>query len=233
MAITSSINGFQDNTTVRELAQSSKTNKKNSQELNSNFMQLLLAQVKNQDPTNPMQNNELTSHLAQINMLEGIEKLNTTVGSIVGQMNNSQSLQASALIGRDIMIPGNTILVGPNEQNGGISTTSFGIELERPADSVKVTITDKQGVVVRQIDIGPLGAGVHSFPWDGIKEDGAKAEAGAYTITIEASDKGELRVSQPLRSATVKGITRDADGARLDLGWKNGAVTMDQIRQIL
>ncbi|NHB92868.1 flagellar hook assembly protein FlgD [Photorhabdus cinerea] len=232
MAITSSINGYQDDTTVRELVQNSKTNKKNSEELNSNFMQLLIAQVKNQDPTNPMQNNELTSHLAQINMLEGIEKLNTTVGSIVGQMNNSQSLQASALIGRNVMIPGETILVGANEQNGGISTTPFGIELERPADSVKVTITDKQGGVVGQIDIGALEAGVHSFSWDGIKEDGTKVEDGAYTITIAASYQGEPRVSLPLKSAKVNGVTRDADGARLDLG-RIGAVTMDQIRQIL
>ncbi|CAQ84741.1 MULTISPECIES: flagellar hook assembly protein FlgD [Photorhabdus] len=232
MAITSSINGSQDNTTVRELAQNSKTNKKNSEELNSNFMQLLIAQVKNQDPTNPMQNNELTAHLAQINMLEGIEKLNTTVGSIVGQINNNQSLQVSALIGRGVMIPGDTILVGTNEKDGSISTTPFGIELERPADSVKVTITDKQGAVVRQIDIGALEAGVHSFPWDGTKEDGAIAEGGAYTITIAASYKGEQRVFQPLRFARVNGVTRDADGAKLDLG-RIGTVTMDQVRQIL
>ncbi|WP_036771449.1 flagellar hook assembly protein FlgD [Photorhabdus australis] len=233
MAITSSINGSQDDTTVRELLQNSKTNKKNSQELNSNFMQLLIAQVKNQDPTNPMQNNELTAHLAQINMLEGIEKLNTTVGSIVGQINNNQSLQASALIGRGVMIPGDTILVGSNKENGSVSTTPFGIELERPADSVKVTITDKQGGVVRQIDLGALEAGVHNFTWDGTKEeDGAIAEDGAYRITIAASAKGEQRVFQPLRFAKVNGVTRDADGAKLDLG-RIGAVTMDQIRQIL
>ncbi|MCA6219950.1 flagellar hook assembly protein FlgD [Photorhabdus antumapuensis] len=232
MAITNSINGSQDNTTVRELAQNSKT-KKNSEELNSNFMQLLLAQVKNQDPTNPMQNNELTAHLAQINMLEGIEKLNTTVGSIVGQINNNQSLQASALIGRGVMIPGNTILAGLNKEAGNVSTTPFGIELERPADSVKVTITDKQGTVVHQIDIGGLEAGVHSFlPWDGKKEDGTHVEDGAYNFTITASYKGEQRVFQPLRFATVNGVTRDADGAKLDLG-RIGTVTMDQVRQIL
>ncbi|WP_118984340.1 flagellar hook assembly protein FlgD [Photorhabdus sp. CRCIA-P01] len=231
MAITSSVNESLNNTIVGESALASK--KKGSEELNSNFMKLLVAQMKNQDPTNPMKNNELTSHLAQINTLAGIEKLNTTLGSIVGQINNNQPVQASALIGRKVMIPGNTILSGLNKESGNVSTTPFGIELERPADSVKVTITDKQGTVVHQIDIGGLEAGVHSFPpWDGKKEDGTHVEDGAYNFTITASYQGEQRVFQPLRSAEVKGVTRDADGAKLDLG-RIGTVTMDQIRQIL
>ncbi|NDK98295.1 flagellar hook assembly protein FlgD [Photorhabdus bodei] len=231
MAITSSVNGARDNTIVGESALASK--KKGSEELNSNFMKLLVAQMQNQDPTNPMKNNELTSHLAQINTLAGIEKLNTTLGSIVGQINNNQPVQASALIGRGVMIPGNTILAGLNKEAGNVSTTPYGIELERPADSVQVTITDKQGGVVRQIDLGGLEAGVHSFhPWDGKKEDGTNVEDGAYNFTITASYKGEQRVFQPLRFAKVNGVTRDADGAKLDLG-RIGAVTMDQIRQIL
>ncbi|MER2471724.1 flagellar hook assembly protein FlgD [Photorhabdus laumondii] len=229
MAITGSVNGSLDNMIVGESASTSK--KKNSEELNSNFMKLLVAQMQNQDPTNPMKNNELTSHLAQINTLEGIEKLNTTLGSIVGQINNNQSVQASALIGRDVMIPGETILVGSKE-NGSVSTSRYGIELERPADSVKVTITDKQGGVVRQIDLGALEAGMHNFTWDGIKEDGAVAEGGAYKFTITASNKDKPNAFQTLRSATVRGVTRDADGAKLDLG-PIGAVTMDQIRLIL
>ena len=65
-----------------------------SQDLNNSFLTLLVAQLKNQDPTNPMQNNELTSQLAQINTVQGIEKLNTTLGSISGQINSNQSLQA-------------------------------------------------------------------------------------------------------------------------------------------
>ncbi|OWO84109.1 flagellar basal body rod modification protein [Photorhabdus luminescens] len=230
MSITSSVNESPNNTIVGESASTSK--KKGSEELNSNFMNLLLAQMKNQDPTNPMKNNELTSHLAQINTLAGIEKLNTTLGSIVGQINNNQPVQASALIGRKVMVPGDTILVGSNKEEGSVSIAPFGVELERPADSVKVTITDKQGMVVRQIDFGGLEAGVHNFTWNGTKEDGAIAEDGAYNFTITASYKGEQRVFQPLRSAEVKGVTRDADGAKLDLG-RIGTVTMDQIRQIL
>ncbi len=75
-------------------------------DLQSSFLTLLVAQLKNQDPTNPMQNNELTTQLAQISTVSGIEKLNTTLGSVSGQIDNSQSLQAANLIGHGVMIPG-------------------------------------------------------------------------------------------------------------------------------
>ena len=108
-----------------------------------------------------MQNNELTSQLAQINTVQGIEKLNTTLGSISGQISSNQSLQATALIGHGVMVPGNNILVG--SKDGKVSTTPFGVELERAADQVTATITNASGQVVRTIEIGGLTAGVHAF----------------------------------------------------------------------
>lgn len=86
------------NTGVSTTSSSSLTGS-NAADLQSSFLTLLVAQLKNQDPTNPMENNELTSQLAQISTVSGIEKLNTTLGSISGQIDNSQSLQASNLIG--------------------------------------------------------------------------------------------------------------------------------------
>lgn len=89
--------------------------KQHQRDLHNSFLTLLVAQLKNQDPTNPMQNNELTSQLAQINTVQGIEKLNTTLGAISGRISSNQSLQASALIGHGVMVPGNNILVGSKE----------------------------------------------------------------------------------------------------------------------
>ncbi len=99
------------NTGVSTTSSSSLTGS-NAADLQSSFLTLLVAQLKNQDPTNPMENNELTSQLAQISTVSGIEKLNTTLGSISGQIDNSQSLQASNLIGHGVMIPGTTVLAG-------------------------------------------------------------------------------------------------------------------------
>ncbi|WP_337261606.1 MULTISPECIES: flagellar hook assembly protein FlgD [unclassified Serratia (in: enterobacteria)] len=201
-----------------------------SDDLHNNFLTLLVAQLKNQDPTNPMQNNELTTQLAQINTVSGIEKLNTTLGAISGQINGNQSIQASALIGHGVMVPGNEILVG--NEGGKVSTTPFGIELERTADAVTATISDATGKVVRTIEIGGLTAGVHSFAWDGSLEDGTNAPDGAYSVAINAKNGSEQLVAQPLRFAMVNGVTRGADGAKLDLGMA-GTATLDDVRLIL
>ncbi|MGD8106486.1 flagellar hook assembly protein FlgD [Pantoea sp. FN0302] len=195
-------------------------------DLQSNFLTLLVAQLKNQDPTNPMENNELTTQLAQINTVSGIEKLNTTLGSISGQLNSNQSVQASTLIGHGVMVPGSQILTGKGE------TTPFGVELTRASTSTTATITDGSGKVMRTIDLGGLTAGVHTFAWNGTLTDGTTAPDGKYNVTIAASNGTEQLVAQPLNYALVNGVTTDSSGAILDLGTM-GTSTLDKIRQIL
>ena len=197
------------------------------------FLDALVAQLKNQDPTNPMENNELTSQLAQISTVSGIEKLNTTLGSISGQIDNSQSLQASNLIGHGVMIPGTTVLAGTGSEEGAVTTTTpFGVELQQAADKVTATITDKNGAVVRTIDIGELTAGVHSFTWDGTLTDGSTAPNGSYNVAISASNGGTQLVAQPLQFALVQGVIRGNSGNTLDLG-TYGTTTLDEVRQII
>ncbi|MBL5860546.1 flagellar hook assembly protein FlgD [Serratia fonticola] len=229
MAIAATTNESLDNSIAGTGAKSG-ANGNTSQDLSNNFLTLLVAQLKNQDPTNPMQNNELTTQLAQINTVSGIEKLNTTLGSISGQISGNQSIQASSLIGHGVMVPGKEILVGNDA--GKVSTTPFGIELERTADAVTATISDATGKVVRTIELGGLTAGVHSFSWDGSLEDGTNAPDGSYTVAINAKNGGEQLVAQPLRFAMVNGVTRGTDGAKLDLGVA-GTSTLDDVRLIL
>ena len=197
----------------------------NAADLQGSFLTLLVAQLKNQDPTNPMQNNELTTQLAQISTVSGIEKLNTTLGSVSGQINSAQSLQAASLIGHGVMIPGTTILAGT-------STTPFGVELQQAAEKVTATITDSNGTVVRTIDIGELKAGVHTFTWDGSLTDGTKAPNGAYKVAISASNGTTQLVAQPLQFALVQGVIKGSDGNKLDLG-TSGSTTLDEVRQII
>ncbi|CAM3941243.1 flagellar basal body rod modification protein [Shigella dysenteriae] len=180
-----------------------------------------------------MENNELTSQLAQISTVSGIEKLNTTLGSISGQIDNSQSLQASNLIGHGVMIPGTIVLAGTGSEEGAVTTTTpFGVELQQAADKVTATITDKNGAVVRTIDIGELTAGVHSFTWDGTLTDGSTAPNGSYNVAITASNGGTQLVAQPLQFALVQGVIRGNSGNTLDLG-TYGTTTLDEVRQII
>lgn len=225
MAIAATTNESTNNAVLDSASKSS-----TSQDLHNSFLTLLVAQLKNQDPTNPMQNNELTSQLAQINTVQGIEKLNTTLGAISGQINSNQSLQASALIGHGVMVPGNNILVGSKE--GQVNTTPFGVELERAADQVTATITNANGQVVRTIEIGGLTAGVHAFTWDGSLDDGTAAPDGAYKVAINAKGNGEQLVARSLHFGMVNGVINDSNGAKLDLGLAGNA-SLEEVRQIL
>ncbi|ANI83508.1 flagellar hook assembly protein FlgD [Kosakonia oryzae] len=227
MSIAVNVNDTTANSSVSSTSKGTSTTGTNSaSDLQSSFLTLLVAQLKNQDPTNPLQNNELTSQLAQISTLSGIEKLNTTLGSISGQIDNSQSLQASNLIGHGVMIPGQTVLVGSG------TTTPFGVELTQAADKVTATVTSKDGTVVRTIDIGSLSAGVHTFSWDGKLTDGTTAPDGSYKVSISASTGSTQLVAQPLQFAMVQGVTLNANGNALDLG-TYGTTTLDEVRQII
>ncbi|MBI6882569.1 flagellar hook assembly protein FlgD [Pseudomonas putida] len=207
---------------------SSAAKTKASDDLRTNFMTLLTTQLQNQDPTKPMENSELTSQLAQINTVSGIESLNTTMSAITGQISTSQQMQASALIGHGVLVDGNRILVGDGE------TTPFGIELAGAADSVKVTIKNSAGEVVHSADMGAMSAGVQSYSWDGKLEDGSVAPDGAYTFSIEASANGVSQKATALNYALVNGVGKNTDGdIVLDLGGTYGQVKYDTVRQVI
>ncbi|MGP9418437.1 flagellar hook assembly protein FlgD [Pseudomonas reactans] len=226
MSVLSSVNDSTDNTINTDNSKPKST----ADDLSSNFLTLLVAQLKNQDPTNPMDNAQLTSQLAQINTVSGIEKLNTTLGSISGQINSNQSVQATALIGHGVMIEGRAILVGSSD--GKVSTTPFGLQLESAADTNNVVISDSTGKVVKTIALGSQTAGVHSYTWDGKQDDGTAAPDGAYTFSINSTNGGQQMVATALNYALVNGVTNDSSGAVLDLGVR-GTTTLANVRQIL
>lgn len=197
-------------------------------DLQSHFMTLLVTQLKNQDPLNPMDNSQMTSQLAQINTVSGIQDLNTTLKGITGQINAGQSLQAAALIGKGVLVPGDRVLVG----NDG-TTTPFGLELGAPADDVQITITDGSGKVVRSFDLGAVDAGTQSFSWDGKLDDGTQAPQGAYTLAVKATSGSDAVDVTGLNYALVTGISTGKDGPLLDLGGITNQVSLGDVRQIL
>lgn len=197
-------------------------------DLKNNFMTMLIAQLKNQDPLNPMDNSEMTAQLAQINTVSGIENLNRTLQTINGQIGLGQTMQAAALIGKGVLVPGDRVLVGADG-----TTTPFGLELAGPADDVQVTITDGSGQVVRSFDLGAQQAGMQSFTWDGKLADGSQAAQGAYTVSITATQADAAVDVTKLNYALVTGISSGKDGPLLDLGGITNQVGLDDIYQIL
>ncbi|MCL2895304.1 flagellar hook assembly protein FlgD [Brenneria tiliae] len=225
MSIAISVNESTDNSKVTTTSSSTGNS---SSDLQSQFLTLLVAQLQNQDPTDPMDNTELTSQLAQISTLSGIEKLNTTLGSISGQLDTSQALQASTLIGHGVLISGNSIVVGESS-----SITPFGIELDSAASNVTVTIKDASGNAVRTVSLGEQSAGVQTYSWDGTDDSGAAVAEGSYTYTVTAtSSSGSSVVATPLKYALVYGVNTSSDGATLNLGLA-GTASLSDVKQII
>lgn len=213
---------------MNKTASSGASSARESDDLRENFMTLLITQLKNQDPLNPMENAEMTSQLAQINTVSGIEELNKTLEGITGQIDAGHTLQATNLIGQGVLVPGDRLLVGDD------GTTPFGVDLEKAADEVMVTVRDGAGQVVRRFDVGPIEAGVESFEWDGTLENGEAAPAGSYRISVEASADDEPVNATALNYAMVRGVSTANDGSpRLDLGGISEQAKLSDIRQIL
>ena len=199
-----------------------------STDLQSQFLTLLVTELQNQDPSEPMDNTEMVSQLAQISMVSGIESLDTTLGSISDQIDTSQALQASALVGKGVLVDGTAIQV----EDG--TATSYGVNLGGDADTVTAVITDSSGNVVRTLDVGALDEGIHALSWDGLEDDGTVAADGDYTVSITATNSGASVTATALNYALVSGVSSDDDSnVVLQLGENTDSVSLSEIRLLL
>lgn len=188
------------------------------------FLKLLTTQLKNQDPLNPMDNAQMTSQLAQISTVDGIEKLNATLSQLLSSSADSEALQAAALVGHQVIIAGN----GLNLTDAG---AVGGVELAANADQVAVTIKDANGIVMNTLNLGKLDAGVHNFVWDGKTDTGVQAANGNYSISVAATQGENNVTATALQLAGVQNINRSSLGVSLNLG-ALGLVTLNDIKQI-
>lgn len=194
-------------------------------DMENRFLTLLTAQIQNQDPLNPLDNAQVTSQLAQINTVNGIEKLNASLNKLLAAYDSSQAMQSAHLIGKGVLIPGSGL-----EFNGAIG--AGGIQLDSAADSVIINIIDSAGNTVSAENLGARASGSFSFVWDGKKDDGTTVPAGTYRFEIEAVSGGEKLAAKPLQLGTVNAVTRNGNQFVLDLG-NLGTVPFEQVQQII
>lgn len=196
-----------------------------AQSINDRFLKLLVAQMKNQDPLNPLDNAQVTSQMAQINTVTGINNLNETVTKLLEQFGSLQALQAAQLAGRDVLVNGNRLNLDADGAFGAV-------ELQGDAAAVKVEIRDANGLLVRTLDLGPRAAGTSRFEWDGRSDAGAAAAPGTYTIAALAGTAGKETAVNTLTAARVEGV-RNENGALQLLLTGIGPVAYADIKQIL
>ena len=190
------------------------------------FLKLLVTQLNNQDPLNPLDNAQLTSQLAQMSTVSGIEKLNTAFQSLLAQSGSSQVLQSASLIGRTVLVPGNALAF-----KQGVDVP-FAVDMPGAADSVKVAITNAAGDTVRSYDLGGLAQGVKTLSWDGVGDNGAPVADGIYTVNVVSTAAGAKVASTALTYAAVSSVAQSGTGVSLDLGASRKA-SLSDVRLIL
>lgn len=176
------------------------------------FLKLLVAQMKNQDPLNPMDNAQVTSQMAQIQTVSGIEKLNGTVAGLTSQFVQMQALQGASLVGRDVIVPGNQLDIREGVGQGGF-------ELSSAADAVKVEILSPSGQVVHTMQLGAQSAGMHSFDWDA----GTATNDSALRFRVTSTLGGSTTSATALMRDTVDAVTTSGTGFSLELA-RSGSV---------
>lgn len=216
----------QDASNVSSLfgAGAAKAAKGSSAETQDRFLSLLVAQMKNQDPLNPLDNAQVTSQLAQLSTVQGIENMNSTLASLAAGMGVNQMAQAANLIGRAVLVPGDSIRPAQMED-------VMGFDLSRPADKVTVDILDAGGGVVRSLDLGSREAGVNVLAWDGLTSKGTAAPEGTYRFKINAVQGGQEVSSTALHLGLVNSVSQNSQGVQLNLA-ASDPVSYADIRQI-
>ena len=200
---------------------------KNNELGQDDFMTLMLAQLKSQDPLKPMENGEFIAQMAQFSTVSGVQELNEAFAGLSNALQVNQGLQAASLVGRSAMVEADTL------EHDGESTQQGAVGLTASAADVRIQITDSSGSLIREINIGDQGAGLADFEWDGLNDEGQAVPAGNYQFTAVAQN-GDSPIALPTYLAgEVGSVTLNSSGsAYLELQGL-GTVAFGDIRQIL
>jgi flagellar basal-body rod modification protein FlgD len=199
-----------------------------SKDLGKNeFLELLVAQLNNQDPLAPQENGEFIAQLAQFSTVEGVEKLNSSMSTLLSGYQSSQALQASSLVGRKVIVPSEKAVVDTAE------TFKASASLPVSSGNVWVNVYDDAGTLVNRINLGQQSAGSVSFMWDGKDSSGKLMPPGTYKFEAQAEVDGETKALYTMLPANVDSVTLGQNGGELMLNLAGiGSVGLSKVQVI-
>ncbi|MDB6083883.1 MAG: flagellar hook capping protein [Gammaproteobacteria bacterium] len=193
----------------------------------TNFLTLMLAQLKNQDPTSPVDSNQFLSQLASLSTVQGITQLNTSFSSLSNSLVSSQALQASSLLGHQALVSSTTATLAAN------GTVTGAISVPQTTAQAVVNISDSTGALVRQINLGAQSTGLANFSWDGKLADGTQAAAGTYTLSAQVAGATSATAVSTYVNGTVQSVTMGAGTTGLTLNVSGlGSVAFTNVQRI-
>jgi flagellar basal-body rod modification protein FlgD len=194
----------------------------------TDFLTLMLAQLKNQDPTSPVDSNTFLTQLAQLSEVQGITQLNTSFSALSGSLTSSQALQASSLLGHQALVASSTATLA----TAGAAVTGA-VSVPQTSSSVLLNVSNSSGVLVQQINLGAQSAGLANFSWDGTQGDGSKAPAGTYTLAAQVDGAASGTAIPTYVNGTVESVTMAAGSTGLTLNVSGlGSVLFSNVEQI-
>lgn len=193
------------------------------------FLQLLVTQLKNQDPLSPTDNTQFVSQMAQFSSLESMQNLNTTVDSLATTYQSSQALQASSLVGRSVVVATDSAVLDPTKGITGSVTVSGA------STDTSVNVYDSAGNVIDTVDLGAQAAGSSSFTWDGTDASGVAQAAGTYSFKATSTISGVATAQTTYLPATVNSVTMATTSGgemTLNLAGGLGSVALSAVQTI-
>lgn len=191
------------------------------------FLKLLTQQMKNQDPFDPVKNEDMVAQMATFSNVAGISEMNKTLKSVASQLGNANAAQAISYVGKTVLIEGDTAF--PNTDG----TLNAVLPLNEAAEDVQVQISDSAGNLLRTINYGYQAKGDLAVDWDGKTDSGAAAPAGPYKITATELRSGTRVASTINVWAPVTSVSLGSDGATPTLNLAGlGNKPLSAVRQV-
>ncbi|MGA8009403.1 MAG: FlgD immunoglobulin-like domain containing protein [Thiomonas sp.] len=193
------------------------------------FYKLLVTQLTNQDPMNPLTNQDLSAQLAQFSTASGVQGMQQSMATLTAQLAQTQGLQAANLVGQTVVFDSNSMSLGASGGSAG------GFTLASAAQNVQVQVQNSAGQTVSTLQLGALPTGVQSFSWDGTDASGQAAPAGNYTFNVTATDSsGQSVAAVPFGAGKVQSVyLNGSNGPSLQLQGQSGTVPLSSIQGVM
>jgi flagellar basal-body rod modification protein FlgD len=192
------------------------------------FLELMIAQIRNQDPFEPVENGAFIAQLAQFSTVTGIAEISKSVASLSDTLLANQTIQASAMVGRTVLVE------APQAQLGETQPLSGALELPPDAAAATVRISDASGALVREFNVRGVPGALVDFQWDGVTRTGERAAPGLYSISAVAAD-GSADISVPTYAhVRVHSVSLDPSGAGSLITTEDGQrLRLSQVRAVM
>jgi flagellar basal-body rod modification protein FlgD len=194
----------------------------------TDFLTLMLAQLKNQDPTSPVDSNTFLNQLAELSQVQGITQLNTSFTNLSNSLVSNQAMQASSLLGRTALVPSSSVALATK----GASITGA-VAVPQNSSQVIVNVTNSSGQVVQQINLGAQASGISNFTWNGSLADGSQAPAGQYGLKAQVAGVSTGTTINTYVNGVIDSVTMGSGttGMSVDVAGQ-GPVALSNVLQI-